>query len=142
MPPRPPVSDRKTRIDLTTIDGIRHEVNIDPATGCWNWRRHLDREGYASVSGKRASRAVATLVYGDLGNQPVHHICANRRCVNPEHLQPISHRENAAEMLERNWYLTHIADLRDALSEWAPLHPLLDVTPPPNAAPTQRQPVL
>jgi hypothetical protein len=128
----PSTIQRRGRIDLSTIAGVRHEVEIDPATDCWNWQRHIGKDGYPRSRYGTVHRSVARLVHGDIGTQPVHHTCGNTRCVSPDHLVPISQRENAAEMLERNWYLTHIAELRAALAKWAPLHPLLDVVAPPT----------
>ncbi|MDN5919384.1 MAG: HNH endonuclease [Pseudonocardia sp.] len=43
--------------------------------------------------------------------QYVHHRCANRMCVNPDHLQLTTARENTAEMLRRRYYEARIAAL-------------------------------
>jgi len=76
--------------------------------------------------GVQIHRAVVEASYGrPLGSQHAHHKCANRRCVNPDHLQPVTHRENAAEMLARQSLLSRIAELEEALRETSPHHPLL-----------------
>ena len=64
-----------------------------------------------------------------LGSQAAHHTCANARCVNPEHLQPVTHRENMAEMLARNSYLDRIAELEEVIRELAPNHEVLNRVP-------------
>lgn len=43
----------------------------------------------------------------------------------PQHLQPISDRENVAEMHERNYYRNRITELENALRTVAPNHEAL-----------------
>lgn len=50
---------------------------------------------------------------------------ASPMCVNPNHLQQVTARENIAEMLARNDYVRRIAALERALAEADPQHPLL-----------------
>jgi hypothetical protein len=105
--------------------------NTIEAGGCWEWQGGIDREGYGRVTTaakgrfSSAHRVMAEAHYGPLGKQTVHHRCANRGCVNPDHLQPISNRENLAEMFQRTYYLDRIAELEAALSSLAPGHPAL-----------------
>jgi hypothetical protein len=47
--------------------------------------------------------------------------------VNPDHLQPVTHRENVAEMLTRKSYLNRIEELEARLRELSPNDALLDV---------------
>lgn len=98
---------------------------------CWRWTGRI-RDGYpyVSIAGKwfYVHRLSLMAKHGaDLGSQHAHHICANTQCVNPDHLQPVTHRENVAEMLARQSYLARIRELEAALSEFAPGHPLLAV---------------
>lgn len=95
---------------------------------CWVWPR-LDRQGYPKVNNMPAlHRAVLEMKHGaPLGSQHAHHVCANRACVNPDHLQPVTYRENTAEMLARQSYLARIRELEAALAAVDPTHPLLRV---------------
>lgn len=98
--------------------------------GCWSWRNLRDGYPYFRVAGKDVAlhRAVLELKHGaPLGSQHAHHVCANAACVNPDHLQPVTHRENVAEMLARQSYLARIAELEAALASIAPDHYLLAV---------------
>lgn len=97
--------------------------------GCMIWTGRTDTGGYPIVTagGRRHSghRVMAEAVHGPLHGQPVHHTCATRTCLAPAHLQPVSQRENIAEMLERNWYRQRITALEDALRAVQPSHPLV-----------------
>lgn len=114
---------------------VRRRVLVS-AAGCWDWQG-LSKDGYAVVRwGKKPVREVAlhravleAKSGAQLGVQHAHHICGNRLCVNPDHLQPVTYRDNVAEMLARSAYVNRIAELERALAELAPHHPLLDRVP-------------
>lgn len=120
---------------------IKQDVLVTE-TGCWEWQRRL-KDGYPQIrlafNGKHVNAQVHRLSleakHGKpLGRQAAHHICANTRCVNPEHLQPVTHRENMAEMMQRNYFITRIHELEAALMNAAPDHPLLIEIGIPTAA--------
>jgi hypothetical protein len=73
----------------------------DEATGCWNWNACVNAQGYGRVSSGRprltiyAHRASYEAFVGSVPKGlELDHLCRNRRCVNPEHLEPVTHREN------------------------------------------------
>lgn len=110
---------------------VRERVEVD-ASGCWAWTGKVNNKGYPVLKcgGKhyQVHRLVLEAKHGaPLGSQAAHHICANSICVNPDHLQPVTHRENMAEMLARRSYVERIRDLEAALAAVAPSHPLLSV---------------
>ena len=115
---------------------VRLKVEVDPATECWVWQGLL-KDGYAIAQwGKSPTRMVSihravleASIGAPLGVRHAHHVCANKRCVNPEHLQPVTHCDNSAEMLARRSYVARIAELEAALAAIAPSHPLLDRAP-------------
>lgn len=72
----------------------------DPETGCWIFRAKTDG-GYArvSVDGGNKNQYAHRIMYEVLvGSVPagmeLDHICRNRACINPSHLEPVLHREN------------------------------------------------
>lgn len=63
--------------------------------GCWVWTRATDQNGYGrtNVAGQSmgAHRATYSLMVGPIpAGHHVHHVCQNKPCVNPTHLQPIT----------------------------------------------------
>ena len=73
----------------------------DPSTGCWEWQGALSA-GYGAVGGSDGRKIfVHRWVYEHLvGDIPeglvIDHLCANRRCANPEHLDPVTRAVNNA----------------------------------------------
>lgn len=79
-------------------------VAKDPA-GCWLFEGGLNKFGYGKVSIRKeggagwAVRGAHRVVYEALvGPVPpglqLDHLCRQRRCVNPDHLEPVTPREN------------------------------------------------
>jgi hypothetical protein len=67
---------------------------------------------------------------GSIEGWHAHHTCANSTCVEPDHIVPATAAENVGEMLARRTYEAEIEQLRQALAEAAPDHPLLQRTLP------------
>jgi hypothetical protein len=115
--------------DHTAFINAVQAKTIADKQGCWVWQGKT-KSGYpeAILGGRYVAihRAVLEAKHGaPLGSQAAHHMCANRGCVNPEHLQPVTHRDNIAEMLARHSYLNRIKELEQALKDLAPNHQLL-----------------
>lgn len=83
----------------------RPEWIVDPETGCWRWNLYVDRLGYgvASLGGSGRSGPAHRFIYERLvGPIPegmdLDHVkergCRYRDCVNPAHLEPVTHVEN------------------------------------------------
>lgn len=106
------------------------KTHCDTSTECWLWRRK-SKSGYPLVSvGMGRTKQVHRIMLEaklqkPLGKQQAHHMCANTLCVNPDHLQPVTARENVAEMLARRYLEQRITDLELALTALDPKHPLL-----------------
>jgi len=74
------------------------KVNRKP-TGCWEWTGSRDSIGYGHVSiakkMRKAHRVSYFLAHGDLpAGLTVDHLCRNLICVNPDHLEMVTHAEN------------------------------------------------
>lgn len=70
-----------------------------PDTPCWDWPLATHEAGYGvmQVNGvsKRAHREIYERVIGTIPDEMVlDHLCRNRKCVNPWHLEPVTLEEN------------------------------------------------
>lgn len=67
--------------------------------GCWEWQNALTN-GYGTFAPKRfailpAHRVAYELIVGPIPEGlELDHLCKNPRCVNPNHLEPVTHAEN------------------------------------------------
>lgn len=92
----------KAKVDRPLIDRLRERFKENPI-GCWEWVGTKNSDGYGMFSfrknGRITSNGAYKLVYEALvgivpkGKQ-LDHLCRNRSCVNPSHLEPVTAREN------------------------------------------------
>lgn len=80
------------------LERLMAKVAIDE-NGCWLWTASVRPNGYGQVaykgSPRQAHRVVYEAVRGPIpGGLPLDHLCRVRHCVNPAHLEPVTHREN------------------------------------------------
>jgi hypothetical protein len=74
-------------------------LNIVLGDGCWLWIGSTSRGGYGQFNDGttmvRAHRFGYTALVGDIPQGlDLDHLCRNRWCVNPEHLEPVTRGEN------------------------------------------------
>lgn len=94
------------------VERLMEKVSKDTESDCWNWTGCVDRDGYGQVRSDapgwpmvKAHRASYQLHCGPIPDGLVlDHLCRNRRCVNPNHLEPVTNREN---MLRATALITH-----------------------------------
>jgi hypothetical protein len=82
------------------------KIAMPDANGCMRWMGAVDQGGYGMISAGpraddvrslRAHRAVYEMLVGEIPEGLVlDHLCRVRDCVNPDHLDPVTQRENAA----------------------------------------------
>jgi hypothetical protein len=90
---------------VSTIDSFRYEVD---AQGCWIWSGYCDSNGYARIY-DRANRRIewAHRYSYEQHVEPIRpgyeidHMCEVTNCVNPDHLQQLTHREHCRVTMER-----------------------------------------
>jgi hypothetical protein len=78
---------------------ILQRIEVDSITGCWKWRLSLNHDGYGRANYKHrqmlAHRTSYEAFVGEVpAGQELDHLCRTRECVNPDHLEAVSHYVN------------------------------------------------
>ena len=82
-----------------TTEADRFWSKVDKSGDCWVWRGYVASTGYGRLSVGRKHYQAHRYAY-ELVNGPVSadlvmdHLCNNKACVNPAHLEPVTNREN------------------------------------------------
>ena len=105
-------------MSMKTIDDlperIRKKIKVCE-NGCWEWIGARTSDGYGHIQwqGRKvtAHRFVRHFLVGDVSIfskgrsiDSIDHLCEVRYCVNPDHLEPVTHRENIRRAHE---WITH-----------------------------------
>ena len=85
----------------TSLERFTEKYESEPSSGCWLWCANApDRYGQFRDQGKtwQAHRWSAKhLGHQDIENRVVRHLCNNPLCVNPDHLEPGTQKENVQD---------------------------------------------
>lgn len=83
---------------LALDNGLALKIAPCPVTGCWLWSSwQAGGYGRIKVRGKsyQAHRYIYELLIGPIPNGlQLDHLCRQTFCVNPEHMEPVTQREN------------------------------------------------
>ena len=79
-------------------------IKIDPLTFCWEWQKSL-KHGYGHFYIKPKQKLTHRLAY-EHWNRPIpkliviDHLCKNKKCCNPTHLEAVSQKTNVLRDLQ------------------------------------------
>lgn len=85
---------------LTVKERLLSKVQVNPETGCWEWTARLFQGGYAQFKDSSDKNRGGHVVSYEIHIGPVpeglvlDHLCRNRKCINPAHLEPVSQQIN------------------------------------------------
>src|ERR1035441_2070544 len=93
--------DRRPLPRRPLVDRFWEKVDVRGDDECWLWLAGTDGHGYGHIGagGKfgpklKAHRVAYELLVGPIVLPELDHLCRVPRCVNPRHLEPVTHREN------------------------------------------------
>ncbi len=91
------------KLNTQQLDNLWRKIAIpaDPNNGCWEWLAGKVHDGYGrfKVGRKtlRAHRVTYQLFNGSISEgKQLDHKCHNPGCVNPNHLEPATNRQNCS----------------------------------------------
>lgn len=80
------------------LDHLWARTEVDMSTGCWIWQGRPQGSGYGQVSiaGRLfiVHRVGKQLLHGFDESLTLDHLCRNRVCWNPDHLEPVTLKVN------------------------------------------------
>lgn len=86
-------------MDARALARFESKFAVEPNTGCWLWLGTVNANGYGVINltvGERKAHRVSYEHY--VGPIPaglqLDHLCRQRCCVNPDHLEPVTNAEN------------------------------------------------
>ena len=84
---------------LTVEDRFWSKVGYTDYDGCWRWKGTISDTGYGVLSINHKPNYAHRLAYQFMIGQipeglTLDHLCRNRTCVNPAHLEPVTAGEN------------------------------------------------
>ena len=93
---------------------------VDPETGCWIFTGHIGPKGYGAMRklGDTSRMYPAHRVFYEQAKGPIpagkqlDHLCRNRACVNPDHLEPVTNTENQRRGLKPKLTVEIVREIR------------------------------
>lgn len=72
---------------------------VSKSDGCWQWIGQINLDGYGKIKSDGRLKSAHRISY-EMAKGPIEpgklidHACHNRSCVNPDHLRPVTQKQN------------------------------------------------
>jgi hypothetical protein len=105
--------NKHTKNPVSLKSRLDAHVSVDPTSGCWHWTGSINKGGYGKIrveSRSQLAHRISFILSGKIlpegkildhtchkpdGSCPGGSACLHRRCINPDHLEPVTHLDNA-----------------------------------------------
>lgn len=92
------------------------EVDTGYTSPCHLWRYGKDADGYGTIRGAKAHRLFYEAAKGPIApGLDLDHLCRVPACVNPEHLEPVTHAVNIRRGVSAKLTAVQVAEIRAAV---------------------------
>jgi len=86
-------------MNRTTLIRFQKYIELDLLEGCWLWQGAINHDGYGLFWHEEKMRGAHRTAFEHwngkvLEGLELDHLCRNRQCVNPDHLEIVTHKEN------------------------------------------------
>jgi len=104
MPDKSPKKRREPPKALTPLERFMAKVEVNKETGCWDWQAHKNAAGYGGFIPRKRGKSYKAhrWAYEFIAGKTIpdgyvldHVTCSRPCCCNPDHLEPVTERENA-----------------------------------------------
>lgn len=125
LPPFVDRASRATRYLPGHFDrSLLQRFEIDEETDCWIWQGKPTKDGHGQICIARQTRTAHRWFYELLvGPVPegctLHHTCDNKLCVNPSHLEVMTHSEHRRLHAFAKWELQRADSSLHLIGSWA-----------------------
>ena len=97
-------------MDKLSLHRFQKNIELDLLEGCWLWKGSVNRDCYGTFWYEGKTRLSHRMSY-EHWNGPIpkglqlDHLCRNRNCVYPQHMEPVTFAENQRRGIQRNQYM-------------------------------------